>query len=302
MMNKLRLFLEQDHMKLRMLRVTEFIFRYGLISKKIFIKLQYRIRMNCKCNLKHPTTLSEKLQWLKLYDVNPTYNRIADKIKFKEYIREKIGEEYVVPTLGVYDDISDINFDTLPDNYVVKCNHGSKFTYLVDKNVSRMVLIKKLKKALKKNYYYHAAEYPYKDIDRKIIIEPFISDDTSMTAPVDYKIFCLNGSPELIEIDHDRYTFHKRDIYDIEFNKLDVSIKYPVSDIYASISASKLKKLLDIATALSRDIIFVRVDCYIIKDNIYVGEMTFFPDAGFLNFEPKDYDRKLGSLLNINSK
>ena len=287
-------------------RFLEFLFRYKFFNAKTYIKLQFKIRNKYKCNLRSPFTLSEKLQWLKLNQINPEYTQLVDKVKFKEFIKNKIGEEYVVPSLGFWDRVEDIDFANLPNEYFIKCNHGSgkRYTFIVDETTDKKLLIKKLKKGIKCNHFYHGAEYPYKNIEKKIIAEKIMQKETPggwilRILPDDYKIHCFNGKPQLIQIDQNRFLNHQRNFYNTEWEKLNLKVGYPNFDDFILPAKVLQEKLLSIASELSSGIPFVRIDFYIVDNKIYVGEMTFFPDAGYINFDPPEWDAKLGELLYI---
>lgn len=281
-------------------KILENLFRFGFLNKRNYIKLLFKKRMGYKCDLFHPVTFNEKLQWLKLNAINPDYTRLADKVKLKEFVREKLGEEYVVPTLGIWNKPEEINFDELPSNYIIKCNHGSGslFSLLVDETITKEEIITKLKNGLKINYYYHAAEYPYKNIERKIIAEKILLDESGKFPP-DYKVYCFNGVPKIILVCIDRFGNPMNNFYDVNWEKLDLQRRYPNCENFKLPSKKILNKLLETATILSESIPFVRVDCYLANNNIYVGEMTFHPLAGCVEFNPPIWDTILGGYLNL---
>ena len=272
----------------------------NLLSDKAYLKFAFKAKMGKKLDLKNPKTFNEKMQWLKLYDRNPKYTQMVDKYDAKNYIAEKIGEEYIIPTLGVWDSFDEIDFDKLPEQFVLKCTHDSgglaicKDKTIFDKEAAK----KKINKTLKRNYYKSGREWPYKDVKPRIIAEKYMVDESG-TELKDYKIFCFNGKPEYVEVDFNRYIQHKLNTYDFDWNPLNFCDSSP-SDYSVDIKKpKKLDEMRRIAAELSKDIPFLRVDFYSIDDNIYIGELTFFPGSGFIQYKPKEMDLKYGKLLNI---
>ena len=172
-------------------------------------------------NLDKPLTFNEKIQWLKLYDSTPHKTLLADKYKVRDYITKKIGKEYLIPLYNVYNKFEEINFEKLPKQFVIKCNHGSGYNIIIkDKSNLNLTIIKKnLDKWMNSNYaFYYGLELHYRDIEPKIIIEKYMDDGTGDLR--DYKITCFNGKPEFIWIDSNRHTEHKRNLYDLNWNQL----------------------------------------------------------------------------------
>lgn len=247
-------------------------------------------------NLKNPKTFNEKLQWLKLYDRNPKYTTNVDKYKVREYISDKIGDEYLIPLIGVWNNPDDIDFDTLPKKFVLKCNHNSGKGLIICKDKSNLNLDKtkkELKNALKEDYYMRSREWPYKNVPRKIICEEYLGEN-----PNDYKFFCFNGKVEYILVCSDRFDSIKETFFDRNWNvapfkrpniEIDDKIKKPIN----------FNKMIELSEFLSKDIPFLRVDFYEVDNEIYFGELTFYTASGFSPFEPNDWDYKLGDLIEL---
>ncbi len=273
----------------------------GLIPDKLYLKIRYYHYTKTKLNLKNPKTFNEKLQWLKLYNRNPEYTIMADKVKAKEYIAEKLGPEYVIPTLGVWDRAEDVDFDSLPDKFVIKCNHNSGTGMYVCTDKSKMdvkKVRKSLKRGLRENYYACDREWPYKNIDRKIIAEKFL-DDGSGHGLIDYKVFNFNGVPQLIQVDFDRFTEHKKNLYNTDWKLCDFEFNYPSHPEVTIPKPKQLDKMLEISKILSKGHPYLRTDFYVVNDNIYIGELTFFPASGYGKFNPEEYNKKFGEMIDL---
>ena len=269
------------------------------LDDKTFLKLKYRLNISKELNLKCPKTFNEKLQWLKLYDRKDIYTTMVDKNDVKKYVSDIIGSKYIIPTIGLYDKFEDINFDSLPKQFVIKCTHDSGGLIICkDKNKLNIKQArKKIKRSLKKNYYYFGREWPYKNLKPKIIVEKYMEDENDSSMH-DYKIHCFNGKAKYILVCTDREEELKETFFDIEWNispfkrpnhEIDKNIKKP----------SGLSSMIQLAEKLSKNIPFLRVDFYQINGKIYFGELTFFPAAGFAKFEPEEWDEKLGELIDL---
>lgn len=287
------------------LLVFDFILRkmshLGLIDNdEIFIRLHYFFTMHKRLNLKTPESFNEKLQWLKLHDRRPEYTAMVDKVEAKEYVARQIGSQYIIPTLGVWERFEDIDFAQLPDKFVLKCTHDSGGLVICsDKSkLNRDVVRKKILKSLRSNYYLEHREYPYKDIKPRIIAEKFMVDESG-TELKDYKFFCFNGQPKLIEVDFGRFSQHQRNIYSTDWELMDMEIKYPANAHHTIPKPKCLDKMIELAAVLSKDIPHVRVDMYVINDLIYFGELTFFHGAGMERFKPNEWNFRLGEWLQL---
>jgi len=270
------------------------------IPDSLYLKVVFRVFMGYPLNLKNPRTYNEKLQWLKLYDRNPFYTQLVDKYEVRRYILEKLGEEYLIPSYGVWNSFNDIPFDTLPNQFVLKCTHdcGSIIICENKANFDIETARKKISVALKKKYYYLSREWPYKNIKPRIIAEKFMTDESGVELK-DYKVFCFNGVPKLIQVNYDRFTNPKKNIYDTDWNYIPVAMTYPTDPKKIISKPDNLKAMLSVAKILSKDYPTVRVDFYLIYNKIYFGELTFFPASGFGKFEPEEFDLKMGSWMNL---
>lgn len=275
-----------------------------LLSDKLYLQLRYRLVIGKKLHLKHPQTFNEKLQWLKLYDRRPEYTVMVDKVKAKEYVASKIGEDYIIPTFGVWEDPDEIDFDALPDQFVLKCNHSSGgLCICTDKRKLDIPKVKEeLRKGLRDNYYLHGREWPYKDVPRRILAEKFMVDDNRADkALLDYKFFCFNGRADNVMVCTERETGHPKFYhFDRDWNLL----PYTKDGIEAHVDfymakPKEMDNMFQLAELLSAGILHVRVDFYIINHQIYFGELTFYQSSGFdLDFT-EEADQKLGQLIHL---
>jgi lipopolysaccharide biosynthesis glycosyltransferase/glycosyltransferase involved in cell wall biosynthesis/acetyltransferase-like isoleucine patch superfamily enzyme len=254
-------------------------------------------------DLKNPVTYNEKIQWLKLYDNPPIKTQLTDKYLVRGWIKERIGEEYLIPLLGVYDNFDEIDFDELPDKFIIKANHGSAMNIIVEnkEELDMDHARDEVNSWLGKNYAYHwGLELHYKDIEPKIIIEEFIGEEGQDLE--DYKILCFDGKPEIVWVDFDRYHGHKRNVYDLEHNLLPVKILHPLKMKDSNFKDEKpttWDKMIELSEILSQGFNFVRVDFYSVDDKIYFGEMTFTSASGVEPILPEEFDRKLGDLIKL---
>ncbi len=272
-----------------------------IFTDVLYIKLKYRAIFGKKLNLINPKTYNEKLQWLKLYDRKPLYTTLVDKYAVKQYIAEKIGEEYIIPTLGVWDRFDDIDFDKLPNRFVLKCTHDSG-GLVICKDKSKLDIPaakKKIEKSLKRNYYYVCREWPYKNIKPKIIAETFL--ENKMGQLPDYKFYCCNGEPKAMLIATDRSTDVKFDTYDMDFNYLPMITGHAHANKRPE-KPQGFEKMKELARQLSQGFTHVRVDFYDVEGKVYFGEMTFSPCGGFKLFDPEEWDETFGSWIELPKK
>lgn len=276
----------------------------NFIPDKTMVKLQYRIKTGRKLNLKNPQRYTEKLQWYKLNYRNPLMTKCADKYTVREYIESK-GLGHILNELyGVYDNVNEIDFDKLPNKFVLKTTNDSDTNiFCKDKANSDLEEIKKKmdKKMKERAQIPLAREWAYNNSKRRIICEKLLEDkDTKDNSINDYKFLCFNGKPEFIVYDVDRYLGHKRNFYDTTWKYLNISSDCPnFGDIVER--PEKLKEMLEIAKILSEDFPAVRVDLYCIQNKIYFGELTFYPWSGYVKFEPDEFDFILGEKFNLTS-
>ena len=254
------------------------------------------------CNLQTPRTYNEKLQWLKLYNRKPEYTQMVDKYEAKKYVANIIGEEYIIPTLGVWDRFEDIDFDTLPNRFVLKCTHDSGGLVICrDKSKLDISEARKIiNKSLNRNYYYMHREWPYKNVRPQIIAEKYMEDESGYELK-DYKWFCFDGVPKALYIAKDRGVEGeetKFDFYDEEFNHLPFTNGHPNST-HCRLKPQGFEKMKELAAILSQGIPHLRVDFYDINGRIYFGELTFYHWSGMVPFEPEEWDYKFGEWIKL---
>lgn len=270
----------------------------------IWLKVQYRIKMKQRLNLKTPKLYTEKLQWLKLHDRNPLYSILVDKYEVKQYVKEHIGAEYVIPTLGVWDHFDDIDFDLLPDQFVLKCTHDSGNVWICkDKSTFDMLgAEQKLEASLSNNFYWWTREWPYKNVKPRIIAEIYMSEASSSDL-VDYKFYCFNGRVEYCQVISNRSTDETIDFYDRQWLHQPFIGLNPKAHHSASLQEKPedYTKMLEIADKLSTDICskFSRIDLYYINKKILFGEITFYPNGATGCFVPNEWNHILGDMIKI---
>ena len=271
------------------------------LPDKLYLKLRFRFEMKQKLDLKNPKTYNEKLQWLKLNDRNPLYTTLVDKYAVKDYVANVIGKEHVIETYGVWDKFDDIDFNLLPNQFVLKCTHDSGGLVIVkDKNTFNKEKVKeKIEASLKRDFYLTGREWPYKNVPRKIIAEKFMVDESGYGLK-DYKFFCFDGKVKALFIATDRMKDGeevKFDFFDRDFNHLPFERGHKNSKSEIK-KPEKFDEMIEIAERLSSSLKHVRVDLYNVNGKIYFGEMTFYPGGGFERFEPNEWDYTFGNWLN----
>lgn len=272
-----------------------------IIPDKLYLKMQYRLIMGKDLNLTNPKTFNEKLQWLKLYDRKPQYTKMVDKYEVKKYISDTIGEEYVIPTLGVWNSFDDIDFDILPDQFVLKCTHDSggiiicKDKAKFDKEAAR----KKIEGLLARNFFYYGREWPYKNVKPRIIAEKYMIDDSEKELR-DYKFFCFGGVCKCMKVDFDRFIDHHANYYDSKGQLLNFGESIcPPNPNKNIVLPQNRDIMIQLAEQLSKEIPFLRVDFYDVNGQIYFGELTFFPATGLGSFTNEEWDYILGEWLHL---
>lgn len=278
--------------------------RYALrgLPDEVYIQLNYFAHFHKFANLKNPQTYNEKLNWLKLHDHNPLYTEVVDKYTAKAYVEKIIGGGYCIPTLGVWDSFDDIDFDSLPEQFVLKCTHDSEGLVIVkDKShMDKVAAKKKISAALNQNFYYIGREWPYKNVKPRIIAEPFLVDDETGELR-DYKFFCFDGEPKMLMISSGRTTGMTCDFYDMAFKKVELRRKYPNSQKYIP-QPKTFEKMKAIASKLSVGFPHIRVDLYEVNGKCFVGELTFYSSSGFVPFHPSEWDKTFGEWLKLPEK
>lgn len=273
-------------------------------SDKLFLKTMFRHFMGTELNLNNPKTFSEKLQWLKLYDRKPEYTRMVDKYEAKKYVAGIIGEEYIIPTLAVYNSTSEIDLEALPDKFVLKCTHDSGSVAICKdkKTFQKREAFAILEKGLSKNYFWQNREWPYKNVKPRIIAETYMEDIETQELR-DYKFFCFDGKVKALFIAEDRQGDEetKFDFFDADFHHLDIRNGHPNADTPPA-KPHSFEKMKEMAEKLSQGIPHLRVDFYEANGKIYFGELTFSHWSGFTPFEPEEWDLKFGEWLHLPSK
>lgn len=279
------------------------------ISDEKYLKILYKGYMGKQLDISNPKSFNEKMQWLKLYDRNPQYTDMADKIEVKKYVERLIGPSFVIPTLGVWNTFEEINFSNLPNQFVLKCSHDSGGLVICrdkksfDVNKARLTI----NKSLKRNYFWPHREWPYKNIQPRILAEKYMedksaNDDSTSIGLIDYKFFCFNGVPQLLYISkglENHYTagisFYGMDGVELAFHRRDYK------PYHGAVIPSNFTEMKNIAEKLAQDIEspFVRIDLYSVGDKSYFSEITFTPCGGMVPFEPESADYDLGKKLTL---
>lgn len=281
----------------------------GFLPDALMLKLQYYIKMGYRCNLKNPIAWTEKLQLYKMYYRNPILGVCVDKYEVRQYLESKGLEKYLVQLYDVYEDSVEININDLPDSFVLKttCGGGGQNVILIqDKASIDIITIKEQfsvwKKGFKAGRNSLGREWAYSQIDKfRIIAEELLVNNRNPESGIeDFKILCFSGVPRYIIVDKDRYTAHKRNFYDTEWNRIHVTTDHEQFETPYP-RPTNLAEMLKIATLLSEDFPFVRVDLYNVDGKIYFGELTFYPWSGYVKFVPQEFDRILGGLFDISS-
>lgn len=258
--------------------------------------------MGKKLNLENPQTFNEKLQWIKLYDRKPIYRTMVDKYEVKKYVADIIGEQYIIPTIGVWNHFDEIDFDTLPDQFVLKCTHDSGGLVIVrDKNeFDKEAARKKIERSLKRNFYWKAREWPYKAVKPRIIAEKYIEDNMSHDLK-DYKIFTFNGTAKILYIASERNDINaetKFDFFDADFNHLPFTNGHPNASKIPD-KPEKFDTMKMLAEKLSAGIPQLRVDFYEVNGDVLFGELTLFHMSGMEPFDPLSWDRIIGDWIEL---
>ena len=269
------------------------------MDDKEYLKILYEIVMGKRLELDNPQTFNEKLQWLKLYDRNDEYTKMVDKYEVKKYVEDKIGKQYIIPTLGVWDRFEDIDFDKLPNKFVLKYTHDSGGVVICkDKNLfDRKLAQKKINKNLKEKFFWQSREWPYKNVKPRIIAEEFL-ENKSKEEIVDYKYYCFDGKPKVLDVCSNRSKKLNESYFDCDWNKIDVTEGGSERDDNLK-KPENLELMNEIAAKLSTGIPTARIDLYNIDGKIYFSEITLYSAGGFEKFTPEEFDLKLGKYIDI---
>lgn len=279
-----------------------FIRFFRWLPDRVYIRVLYRIMMGRPLNLDKPVTYNEKLQWLKLYNRRPEYTTMVDKLAVKEYVARIIGKDFIIPTIAVWENVDDIDWELLPEKFVLKTTHGGGSSGIVickDKGtLNKRFAIESLRKSMKKDIYRNLKEWPYKGVPKRILAEPYFEDSVLGELP-DYKFFCFNGEVKALFIATDRGSGNvKFDFFDSLFHHLDLVQQHPMSG-KELVKPKCFDLMKDIASKLSKDIPHVRVDLYECNGKVYFGEMTFFHHGGLVPFHPDSWDRVFGEWITL---
>lgn len=277
-----------------------------ITNDALYLKILYRLEFKRKLDLNNPITYSEKLQWLKLYYHNPIHTIMADKYAVKQYVKELVGEQYIIPTLFVWDCVEDIDWEQLPQQFVLKTTHDSgNFGVIICKNKSKLDISsveKRLRKSLNRSTFILGREWPYKNIKPQIIAEEYLENNNSDELK-DYKFFCFNGKVKAICVVSGRNSVRGTcvDFFDVNYNQLPFRTSYKNSTIIPQ-QPKLLQEMIDVSAKLSQGVPHVRVDLYEVNGKIYFGEYTFFTSGGLTPFRPEEYDYQFGEWLTLPEK
>ena len=289
----------------RILREIVFKSTHIIKSDEIYLKIIYFLTFGKWLDLKHPERLklfNEKIQWLKLHNNTPLHTQMVDKYEMRQIVEKTIGKGVTFPLLGVWNNTEDIDFETLPDKFVLKPTHDSGsivFCRGKDK-FDKKAALRKLSIALKRNYYWLGREYPYKNVKPRIIAEPLMSDNETQSDLKDYKLFCFDGEVKMIQVDYDRFTNHHRNLYTPDWNLIDAFILYPNNPNHIIEKPDVLPQMLAIGQKLSKGFPFVRIDLYVIGNKVYFGEFTFHHGGGLERIRPREFNMKMGNWIKLN--
>ncbi len=282
---------------------------FGWLPDKTYLQLLYRFKMGHRLDLNHPKTFTEKIQWLKLYNRRPEYTLMVDKYAVKKYVADIIGEKYIIPTLGVWDKPEDIDWDALPNEFVLKTTHGGGSGGVVickdKKTFDRNKAILTLRDSMNGDIYRSLREWPYKDVKKRVLAEKYMAPKDMVNNPIydlsDYKFFCFNGEPKYCQVIRDRHSKESIDFYDMNWRHQEFVGLNPIAS--NGINPVPRPLLLDdmicICHKLSENMKFVRIDMYVIDNRIYFGEITFYPASGMGLFNPDKWNEELGNLISL---
>lgn len=287
--------------------LAQLVLQYNFLFKndELYLRLLFRLWVGYPLNLNNPRTFNQKLQWLKLYDRKDIYTTMVDKFLAKEYVANLIGSEYIIPSIGVWNNPDEIEWNLLPPQFVLKTNHdGGGSGIIICKDKSKFDVTKakqKLEKSLKTDIYHELREWPYKNVRRRVFAEKYLSEnDTSEL--LDYKVMCFNGVAKIIQVHKGRFHNQTQDLYDTKWHYLNYyqpDVKRSNEEIPKPLV---LGKMLTLSEVLSTNIPFLRVDWYIVDNHLYFGELTFYDASGFDEFEPQEYNYILGEWINLPQK
>lgn len=282
---------------------------FGWLPDKTYLQLLYRFKMGHRLDLNHPKTFTEKIQWLKLYNRRPEYTLMVDKYAVKKYVADIIGEKYIIPTLGVWNKPEDIDWDALPNEFVLKTTHGGGSGGVVickdKKTFDRNKAILTLRDSMDSDIYRSLREWPYKDVKRRVLAEKYMVPKDMINNPIydlsDYKFFCFNGEPKYCQVIRNRHSKESIDFYDMNWRHQEFVGLNPIASngINPVPRPLLLDEMICICHKLSENLKFVRIDMYVIDNRIYFGEITFYPASGIGFFSPDKWNVELGNLISL---
>ena len=275
------------------------------VPDSLYLKVLYRVIMGRKLNLRHPKEYNEKLQWLKLNDRKPEYSTMVDKYEVRGYIEDLLGDKYLIPCLGIYDSVDEIDIDALPERFVLKCTHDSGSVEICKDKSSFDIegARHRLSQAMKRNYYATYREWPYKYVKPRVIAEGYLEGDEGDLK--DYKVMCFNGEAKIIEVHENRFVegkVHTQTFYDREWEIVPLTQVETVTVDKPSERPRQLEEILRLSELIAKDMYHPRIDWYIEGDKIYFGEITFFDGSGFESFSTPEMERMLGDMINLPEK
>ncbi|WP_297702034.1 ATP-grasp fold amidoligase family protein [uncultured Fibrobacter sp.] len=267
------------------------------LPDKLYLSIKFWTRFGYWMDWKHPKTFSEKLQWMKVYDRHEEYTCLVDKAAVKDYVASKIGREYIIPTIASFNNAEEIDFDRLPLQFVLKCTHDSGGLVVCKdkKKLDFEEVRKKIRKGLKRTYVIQNREYPYAKVPRRVIAEKFLESDSDLK---DYKFYCFEGRPYCVLVCGNRSSNLTFDYFDLNWNHMPIKKGHSFSKENLP-KPQNFEKMVELATKLSENFHFIRVDLYNVNGTIYFGELTFFPGSGMAPFSPKEWDRTFGDLIHL---
>lgn len=296
---KLLFLAKPKHVMLYLVRHKPFCL---FLTDKCALKIMYRLRMERKLHLEEPRTFNEKIQWLKVYGFRDSYKSLADKVSVRDYVKMKIGEEYLIPLLGVWDDFSEINFDFLPESFVLKGAQNGVYICRDKNKLNKQYVSSLFRKYSEYNYFYFGREPVYKNIKNRILCEKYMADGYNSELN-DYKLMCFNGKVKCCFTCTDRWATDglKVTFFNNSWERMPFERHYPTDSAYIE-QPKSYKKMCELAETLSEDMPFTRIDFYEIKGRPYFGEITFYPGDGMEEFTPEEWDYTIGSWLTLPPK
>lgn len=282
--------------------LRKFFWGFGrhILSDKWYSKIRYWLELGNWPNLENPKKFTEKIQWIKLNERIKLRQLAANRLRVRNFIEKKVGGDHLVPLIDSFDEFTMQSWENLPNKFVLKANHGCKMVEIIpdkkEKNFNQIRAI--INHWQQINYYNFSREWAYKGLPRTILAEKLLLNEVG-EIPNDYKFFCFNGEVKIIQVDYDRFGDQKRNLFDRDFNRIDGNLLYPPYEGVTK-KPAQIDQAIEVAEQLSSDFTFLRVDLYLMKEEIYFGELTNYPGNGFVSFQPDELEYKIGSWLELN--